>query len=55
MKDLNTLKEPGYTARLELAGDINDIGEITGRAFDSIANVRTAFLAIPGHIRNGDN
>jgi probable HAF family extracellular repeat protein len=55
MMDLNTLKGAGYTARLELAGDINDIGEITGRAFDPIANVRTAFLAIPGHIRNGDN
>ncbi|HEU0177633.1 MAG TPA: hypothetical protein VFV58_25505 [Blastocatellia bacterium] len=49
MKDLNTLKAPGYTARLEIAGDINDIGEITGRAFDSSTGERPAFLAIPRH------
>ncbi len=49
MKDLNALKAPGYTARLELAGDINDIGEITGRAFDSTTGERSAFLAIPRH------
>jgi probable HAF family extracellular repeat protein len=47
MKDLNTLKAPGYTSHLEVAGDINDIGEISGRAFDSGAGVRSAFLAIP--------
>jgi len=47
MKDLNTLIAPGYTSRLEIAGDINDIGEITGRAFDPSTNVRSAFLAIP--------
>src|SRR5207245_3324956 len=33
--DLNDLKAPGYTARLESAKDINDKGEITGRAIDS--------------------
>jgi len=49
MKDLNMLKEPSYTARLEIAGDINDAGEITGRAFDSSTGVRSAFLAIPRH------
>jgi len=49
MKDLNTLKAPGYTAHLEIAGDINDIGEITGRAFDSSTGERPAFLAIPRH------
>jgi probable HAF family extracellular repeat protein len=47
MKDLNTLKAPGYTSQLEVAGDINDVGEITGRALDSSAGVRSAFLAIP--------
>jgi hypothetical protein len=49
MKDLNTLKAPGYNAHLEIAGDINDIGEITGRALDSSAGVKSAFLAIPRH------
>src|SRR5438128_439148 len=44
--DLNDLKAPGYTARLESAKDINDKGEITGRAIDS-AGVRTAYLAEP--------
>jgi probable HAF family extracellular repeat protein len=47
MKDLNTLKAPGYTNRLEIAGDINDIGEITGRAFNPSTGERPAFLAIP--------
>jgi len=44
--DLNDLKAPGYTARLESAKDINGKGEITGRAIDS-AGVRTAYLAEP--------
>jgi probable HAF family extracellular repeat protein len=47
MKDLNTLIAPGYAGRLEIAGDINDIGEITGRAFDPSTGERPAFLAIP--------
>jgi len=46
-KDLNDLKAPGYSARLEHARDINDRGEITGRAINPITNVRTAFLAVP--------
>jgi probable HAF family extracellular repeat protein len=45
--DLNDLKGPGYPARLEQAKDINDEGEITGRAIDPITSVRTAFLAVP--------
>src|SRR6266700_3959730 len=44
--DLNDLKAPGYSARLESAKDINGKGEITGRAIDS-AGVRTAYLAEP--------
>ncbi len=44
--DLNDLKAPGYSARLESAKDINNKGEITGRAIDS-AGVRTAYLAEP--------
>jgi probable HAF family extracellular repeat protein len=51
MKDLNTLKSPGYTGRLEIAGDINDIGEITGRAFDPSTGERSAFVAIPRYSR----
>jgi probable HAF family extracellular repeat protein len=47
--DLNDLKAPGYSARLEQAKDINDKGEITGRAIDPITGVRTAFLAVPVH------
>jgi len=47
MKDLNALIAPGYAGRLEIAGDINDIGEITGRAFDPGTGERSAFLAIP--------
>jgi probable HAF family extracellular repeat protein len=46
--DLNALKAPGYPARLDNAKDINDLGEITGRATDS-TGVRTAFLAVPSH------
>ncbi len=38
---------PGYTGVLTSAQDINDEGEITGRAFDPVANKRLAFLAKP--------
>jgi probable HAF family extracellular repeat protein len=50
MRDLNDLKQPDFAARLETAKDINDKGEITGRAIDA-NNVRTAYLAFPtdGH------
>src|SRR5438445_3295716 len=43
--DLNELKG-SYSARLESAKDINNNGEITGRAIDA-NGVRTAYLAIP--------
>ena len=46
--DLNDLKLPGFSARLESAKDINDNEEITGRAIDA-NNVRTAYLAVPAH------
>ena len=47
--DLNDFKG-GFPARLEWAKDINDNGEITGRAIDA-NGVRTAYLAVPvgGH------
>jgi probable HAF family extracellular repeat protein len=44
--DLNDLKG-GYSAHLESAKDINNKGEITGRAIDPIAGVLTAYLAVP--------
>ena len=49
MKDLNDLKQPGYSARVEQAKDINAKGEITGRAIDPNTGVRTAVLAEPVH------
>ncbi len=47
MKDLNALVAPGYTGVLTTAQDINDRGEITGRAFVASTGERPAFLAIP--------
>ena len=47
MTDLNTLVGPGYTDVLTTAQDINDRGEITGRAFDPDTGERPAFLATP--------
>ena len=50
MQDLNDLKQPSFSTTLETAKDINDKGEITGRALDPNTGVRTAYLAIPrGH------
>jgi probable HAF family extracellular repeat protein len=50
MRDLNDLKQPDFSDRLETAKGINDNGEITGRAIDA-TGVRTAYLAVPvgGH------
>ena len=45
--DLNDFKGD-YSARLETAKDINNLGEITGRAIDS-TGVRTAYKAVPSH------
>jgi len=45
--DLNDLKAPGYSALLASAKDINNKGEITGRAIDPITGVLTAYLAVP--------
>ena len=44
--DLNDLKG-GYSALLASAKDINNKGEITGRAIDPITGVLTAYLAVP--------
>jgi probable HAF family extracellular repeat protein len=45
--DLNDLKG-SFSARLESAKDINDNGEITGRAVDPKTGIRTSYLAVPG-------
>src|SRR5437870_963597 len=45
--DLNDLKAPGYSAQLASAKDINNKGEITGRAVDPNTGVLTAYLAVP--------
>jgi probable HAF family extracellular repeat protein len=47
MTDLNTLVAPSASVRLEMAMDINDRGEISGRAIDPAAGQRPAFVAIP--------
>ena len=44
--DLNDLKG-GFSAHLESAKDINNLGQITGRAIDPVTGVRTAYLAVP--------
>jgi probable HAF family extracellular repeat protein len=46
MRDLNDFKG-GYPNRLERGKDINDRGEITGRAVDASGTIRTTFLAVP--------
>jgi probable HAF family extracellular repeat protein len=47
MMDLNSLIPAGSNLTLQVAGDINDRGEITGTAFDSSTHASPAFLAIP--------
>jgi probable HAF family extracellular repeat protein len=47
MTDLNSLVQPGYAATLTTAQDINDRGQITGRAFDPVTGGAPAFLATP--------
>jgi probable HAF family extracellular repeat protein len=49
MRDLNDLKQAGYKGTLERAKDINDSGEITGRAIDVSGTVRTSYIAEPVH------
>ena len=53
MTDLNTLVQPGYADVLTTAQDINDLGEITGRAFDPATGARPAFLAVPSQGQSG--
>jgi probable HAF family extracellular repeat protein len=52
MTDLNNLIPAGSNLTLQVAGDINDRGEITGTAFDSSTKTSPAFLAVPRHAKN---
>ena len=45
--DLNSLKQAEFTDRMESAKDIDNQGEITGRAINPDTLVRTAYLAVP--------
>jgi probable HAF family extracellular repeat protein len=45
--DLNDLKAPGFPPVLTAAKDINNKGEITGRASDPNTGALTAYLAVP--------
>jgi probable HAF family extracellular repeat protein len=47
MTDLNSLVAPGYADQIFAAGDINDLGQITGQAFNPTTNEFSAFLAVP--------
>ena len=47
MMDLNSLIPTGSNLTLQVAGDIDDRGEITGTAFDISTQASPAFLAIP--------
>lgn len=47
MEDLNNLIPKNFNGILEIAGDINDYGEITGRAFLNDTKERVTFVAIP--------
>ena len=53
MTDLNALVQAGYGDVLTTAQDINDLGEIAGRAFDPATGARPAFLAIPSPGQSG--
>jgi len=49
MTDLNSIVAPGYSDHVYAAGDINDLGRITGQAFNPTTNEYSAFLAVPEH------
>jgi len=49
MTDLNSIVAPGYSDHIYAAGDINDLGRITGQAFNPTTNEYSAFLAVPEH------
>jgi probable HAF family extracellular repeat protein len=54
MTDLNARIDPGYGRVLETAQDINELGVVTGRAFDPATGARPAFVAVPRDFRSTD-
>ena len=55
LKNLNDLVAPGFAGVLLFAQDINDQGEITGRAFDPVTGLRRAFVAVPVSVSQGQS
>src|SRR4030095_11057335 len=55
LKNLNDLVAPGFNGVLLFAQDINDLGEITGRAFDPATGLRRAFVAVPVAVSQGES
>src|SRR5258708_28413105 len=53
MTALNSLVAPGYSDQIYAAGDVNDLGRITGQAFNPTTNEYPAFLAVPEHGNTG--
>ncbi|HEY5804428.1 MAG TPA: hypothetical protein VIT90_12110 [Lysobacter sp.] len=49
MRDLNALKAPQVAVHLESAMDINEFGQISGRAIDRVSGERPAYLAVPSN------
>jgi probable HAF family extracellular repeat protein len=47
MTDFNTLVAPGYGDEIYAAGDINDLGQVTGQSFNAGANTYSTFWAVP--------
>jgi probable HAF family extracellular repeat protein len=55
MTDLNSLVAPGYGDQIFAAGDINDLGRITGQAFNPATSIFSAFLAVPQRALSRDD
>ena len=47
MRDLNGLVAPGYSDQLITANDINDLGQVTGRALEQGTGAEVPFVATP--------
>jgi probable HAF family extracellular repeat protein len=47
MRDLNGLVDPAYSDHLVTANDINDLGQITGRAIEQGTGAEVPFVATP--------
>jgi probable HAF family extracellular repeat protein len=54
LMNLNDFIAPGFDGVLINAQDINDRGEITGRAFDPAAGKLRAYVAVPGSVAGSE-